>query len=410
MEQKKKQEVFFKKEDNFYKASLSTEELYTEVHGESSSYGTSANDLIKEMMANMMALVSKQGLTLNTLIITDYGCGRSDAANIVGWIINERGKDICQMLQAGNSYEAVLNMLEPWFEIAHKYVNVAELSQVTDYGNVIVQRFDIGVPEFSAPLSQRANIVFCNDVAEHIPYEDIPAFIEDLENAGDYVIMSISLRDAVNYCKLNEDDLLQKAEKVDSLPERCIFLTKDLSGYYIFSLHVSILPKDEWQELLGDKWNLLPAQDYTAVSAVNFEIDEDYSAYKRRLICKEGFVDMIPIPTKPNSRYETDPILFRRTAAIQPHKHVFKLNVLEETFTENEFVAKERQISLAWLKLMEAEIERNDEGQWVLTSIADNYIDRISALDRYSKLAGTDPKVIAERANKYLYNVTGIKL
>lgn len=409
--QKKKQDVFFKKEDNFFKVSLSTEELYTEVHGESSSYGTSANDLIKEMMANVIALSSKQGLKLDReLIITDYGCGRSDAANVVGWIINERGKDICQMLQVGNSYEAVLNMLEPWFEIAHKHVNVAELSQVTDYGNVIVQRFDIGVPEFSAPLSQRANIVFCNDVAEHIPYEDIPAFIEDLEKAGKYVIMSISLRDAVNYCKLNEDDLLQKAEKVDSLPERCIFLTKDLSGYYIFSLHVSILPKDEWQELLGDKWNLLPAQDYTAVSAVNFEIDEEYSAYKRRLICQEGFVDMIPIPTKPNSRYETDPILFRRTAAIQPHKHVFKLNVLEETFTENEFVAKERQISLAWLKLMEAEVLRNEEGRWVLTSIADNYIDRISALDSYSKLAGTNPAVIAERTKRYLHCVTGIKL
>ena len=68
-------------------------------------------------------------------------------------------------------------------------MKTAELSQVTQYGNVTVQRYDIGVPEFSVPLSQRADIVFCNDATEHVPYKDIPAFIEDLESAGKYVIM-----------------------------------------------------------------------------------------------------------------------------------------------------------------------------------------------------------------------------
>ena len=47
MKQEKKQEVFFLNENSPYKASLSTEELYTEVHGESSSYGTSAKNQIK---------------------------------------------------------------------------------------------------------------------------------------------------------------------------------------------------------------------------------------------------------------------------------------------------------------------------------------------------------------------------
>ena len=118
MEQGKKQEVFFKKEDNFFKVSLSTEELYTEVHGESSNYGTSANDLIKEMMVNVIALSSKQGLKLySELTITDYGCGRSDATSVVGWIINEQGHNIEFMLQE-EEYEEILNMLEPCFDHA----------------------------------------------------------------------------------------------------------------------------------------------------------------------------------------------------------------------------------------------------------------------------------------------------
>lgn len=87
-----------------------------------------------------------------------------------------------------------------------------------------------------------ADVVFCNDVFEHIPEPEIPAFINVLEESGKYIFASISLRDAVNYTAIPESLLLENAREVSS--PTGIVLTKDISGDYIFSLHISVLPKN----------------------------------------------------------------------------------------------------------------------------------------------------------------------
>ena len=396
MEQKNKQEVFFLNNGQWFKNSLDMKTLYTEVHSGAEKYGSSANKLVKEMIANLLDLARMGRIDLSEpFIITDYGCGQSKAANVLAQVISDTGVILMDMLNSGYNYASLLMYLEANIQ-ATDSIEITELDQIMTYGHVTVQRFDIGIPKFSAPLTRKADVVFCNDVFEHIPYEDIPAFIADLENAGDYVVASISLRDAVNYSRLSKEVLLNGAVAIDEAPTSGIILTEEGDDAYIFSLHVTIMPQDKWQEMLGNGWTLLPAQDYTACSAMNFVPSQEYQSFKRTLISQIGFADFIPFPTIAGTRYETDLTLFARTAKMQPQKHVYKLNALEH-YPDSEFKTAETAESMEFLKFVGATIRKNTEtGLWEIEHLP-HFIAKLYALDKLSKTGTvTADEIIAE--------------
>lgn len=398
MEQTNKQTVYFQTNGQWYQNQIDLKDVYTLAHANHSGYGSSANVLINEMLANLMDLIC-QGLVdiTSPLTITDFGCGQSKSANVLAAVVSENYLRIDSMLRQGRPYGDILDELEPAVQAANT-VQVTALQQVMSYGHITVQRFDIGVPEFSTPLTKKADIVFCNDVFEHIPKADLPSFIQDLENSGNFVIASISLRDAVNYNKIKGEILLADAELQHEKPQSGIVLTKDVSGDYIFSLHVTIMPQDKWQKLLGERWTLLPAQDYTACSAMNFQPSAEYQAYKRELIAKIGFADFIPFPTPIGTKYEADPILFRRTAVMQPQKHLYKLNALED-YPESDFTHKERAETAAFFRFLGAEAAKSTQtGLWEFTVLPENFLKKLYALEHLSKREHGDNKSVAATA------------
>ncbi len=393
MEKGNLQKVYFKNDENWYTNTIDLKQVYSSVHAQATSYGSSANLLINEMLANLLELAFQRKLILSQpFIITDYGCGRSKAANILAELVAENTKLISRLQSNGVKLEKIIQILSPKIaELDAK--EISSLDRVMTYKHITVQRYDLGIPEFSTKPEQRADIVFCNDVMEHIPQDAISSFVAELTSAGKYVVASISLRDAVNYMAVPTKLLLENALKVSEPANDGIVLTKDISGDFIFSLHVSVFPKEKWQSILGDGWFLLDAQDYTACSAMNFEPTAEYKTFKKELIAQLGFADFIPFPTTLGSRYEKDPILYRRTALMQPEKHLRKLNVLEE-YPESAFKKKERMESLAFLAYFGVQIAQNAKGLWYIVSVPDNLLDRLSELEKASKIgASTDADV-----------------
>ena len=394
--QKNNQTVFFQNNGQWYKNSIDLKNVYTATHA-ARTYGSSAYALVNEMLANLVELARQKAIELTKpFVITDYGCGQSRAANVLASIISKKAVIIDEMINSGKSFSEIF--AETTAEIKKQNPPVF-LKQIMQYGHITVQRYDIGIPEFAVPLSQKADVVFCNDVFEHIPLQDLPAFIEDLEAAGKFIFASISLRDAVNYKKLPEDTIMANALPVRN-PGKGIILNKDISGAYIFSLHVTIMPQDKWQSLLGKKWTLLPAQDYTACSAMNFAPSSEYQRYKRELISKIGFADFIQFPTMLGTLYETDPILFRRTALIQAQKHLYKLNALE-SFPESSFKEKELAVSKAFLNFIGASVKKGKTGLWEFAQeLPEDYLSKLIALERLSKKeAKTNQQVKAAAAD-----------
>lgn len=385
MKQKNKQTVFFQNNGQWYRSNVDLKNVYTSTHA-TRTYGSSADVLVNEMLANLLELACQKAIRLTRpMVITDYGCGQSRAANALASIISKKAVVIDEMINSGKSFSEIF--AEATTEIKEQdNLHTAFPEQIMQYGHITVQRYDIGIPEFAVPLPKKADIVFCNDVFEHIPLQDLSAFIEDLEAAGKYIFASISLRDAVNYNKLSEDTVMANAIPV-SEPGEGIILNKDISGAYIFSLHVTIMPQDKWQSLLGKKWTLLPAQDYTACSAMNFAPSSEYQRYKRELISKVGFADFIQFPTMLGTLYETDPILFRRTALIQAQKHLYKLNALE-TFPESPFKEKELAVSKAFLRFIGASVKKGETGLWEFAQeLPEDYLSKLTALEHLSKKA-----------------------
>lgn len=394
MKQVNKQEVFFKDTaGNWFRNLVDLKDVYMRVHSAGTKYGSSADMLLSEMMANVLELIREGKVSLEKgLIITDYGCGRSKAANVVGKTLASNAKAISLMFAKGENLKTVMAFVAPLLK-AENAIEVSGLNQVETYGTgtVTVQRFDIGIPEFSKTLENRADVVFCNDVFEHIPAVDLPAFIEALESTGKYIFASISLRDAVNYSPLEEALLKKGAQRVQDVPKNAIVLEKDACGAYIFSLHVSVFPKSEWQKILGSRWHLLPAQDYTACSAINFEPSDDYQAYKKDLIASVGFADFIAFPTPVGTRYESDPILFRRVAKMQPAKHVMKLKALEE-YPDSAFKRSETAKSQAFLAFIGVKDRQ-------LSSLPQDYLEKLYELERQSKAGELkNNQLIAQRA------------
>lgn len=385
MKQSNKQTVFFKDaEGQWFKNQINLKKVYTNVHSAGTKYGSSADMLVYEMTANLLELIKEGKIDLKKgLTITDYGCGKSTAANVVGKVFaSNRDFIIEKLIEEGVSLSEVMEYLMPVLKQVNSLKEKLPM-QTELYDLIKVQRFDIGIKEFSSPLKERADVVFCNDVFEHIPYEDLPAFVSDLQAAGRYIFASISLRDAVNYSPLKEEVVFKGAKKSSEPTKGAIILKQDPSGAYIFSLHVSVLPKATWQKILGKKWHLLTAQDYTACSAMNFQPSTDYQAYKKDLIAKVGFADFIAFPTPVRTRYESDPILFRRVAEMQPAKHVMKLATLEE-YPESEFKTAEKEKSEAFLKFIGLKPAKN--GRYHLSRLPKGYLKKLYKLEEKAKM------------------------
>ncbi len=378
--EKNLQIVSFEQSNQWYESLIDLKGVYSSVHSNSKGYGSSANLLVNEMFANLLELAFQKKIELSSpLIITDYGCGQSKASNILAEIIANNVERISSAISAGKSINEILREMSPKIKEADNK-EVSFLPQSVSYGHILVQRYDIGIAEYSMKPKYKADVVFCNDVFEHIPETDLLAFIAGLQEAGQYIFASISLRDAVNYMKVPEGMLWENAKKVDA-PKGIILTRDDVSGEFIFSLHVSIFSQSRWQEILGSDWTLLAAQDYTAVSAMNFRPSEEYQKAKRDLISQFGFVDFIPFPTKLGSRYERDPILWRRTALMQPQKHIQKLNVLE-SFPESAFKKQETEESLAFLSFIGVSFTKN--GIWEIEKVPD-FLDKLYQLEQTCK-------------------------
>ena len=350
------------------------------------------------MLANLLDLTQQGFVHLDQpLIITDYGCGQSKASNVLAMVVSQTSYEISELLGNDASYEEILDFLAPYIKEADS-VQLTELHQVTQYGHITVQRYDIGIPAFANKLTTKADVVFCNDVFEHIPTEELATFIADLEQTGKYIVASISLRDAVNYSKLSLDDLCKGATKVDK-PTSGITLSQDPSGCYLFSLHVSIFPPEKWQEILGSNWVLLSAQDYTACSALNYCPSENYRQHKRELIAKVGFADFIPFPTKIGSKYQNDPILFRRTAMMQPQKHIQKLNALLE-YPDSTFKNDEASKSKGFLAFLGAKLQFS--GVYAIESLPDNWLKKLYALEALSKQNASNDAEVWKKAEEII--------
>ncbi len=401
MKKENLQKVYFFNSKKWYQNSIDLKQVYSSVHAQATGYGSSANLLINEMLANLLELALQKKIDISKpFIITDFGCGRSKAANILAELIAENTEQIANMLASGSKIGEIIQSLSSKVaELDAK--EISSLDRVMSYKHITVQRYDLGVPEFSTKPEQRADIVFCNDVMEHIPQDAISSFVAELTNAGQYVVASISLRDAVNYMAVPEKLLTNNAVEVDDPKSDGIVLTKGISGDFIFSLHVSVFPKERWQNILGDGWFLLDAQDYTACSAMNFEPTAEYKAFKKELIAQIGFADFISFPTILGSRYEKDPILYRRTALMQPEKHIRKLNVLEE-YPESDFKQREQRESLAFLAYIDAKVEQDENGQWKLISLPGNVLDRLTELEKASKVGANTDADVREKTKKII--------
>ena len=192
MKQTNKQTVFFKDAaGNWFRNQIDLKDVYMRVHSAGTKYGSSADMLLSEMTANVLELIREGKVSLEKgLIITDYGCGRSKAANVVGKTLASNAEAISCMFAKAESLKTVMAFVAPLLK-AENAIKVSGLSQVETYGTVTVQRFDIGIPEFSKTLENRADIVFCNDVFEHIPAVDLPAFIEALESTENSIVGNI---------------------------------------------------------------------------------------------------------------------------------------------------------------------------------------------------------------------------
>ena len=397
--EKNLQKVSFKLANQWYDSVIDLKSVYTSVHAGAKNYGSSANQLVSEMFANLLELAFQKKIDLtNTLLITDYGCGQSKASNVLAEVLANNAEKIASLMEKGVGINEILQDLSQEIKNADSAEVTEIIPRVTKYRHIIVQRYDIGIPEYSIKPVNKADVVFCNDVLEHIPEHELPDFLTGLQEAGKYIFASISLRDAVNYMAIPESMLWENAQKVDA--PSGIVLTKDVSGAYIFSLHVSVLPQSKWQEILGSQWTLLPAQDYTAVSAMNFAPSAKYQAEKRDLIAQVGFADFIPFPTKMGTRYEQDPILWRRTALMQPQKHIQKLNALEG-HPESAFKAKEKQESLEFLSYIGAKISQKEDGSWELEDMPE-FLDKLAELEKLSKAGNKTDEAVKAAATKII--------
>lgn len=330
-----------------------------------------------EMMLNIFELVRQKHISFDSsFVITDIMGGKSNAANKVGcyWAANVDGFEV--MLENGNTFDGVIDYA---LEELKSYNNVkmkpAEQITCYDYGKTItVQNYDERVKAYATPLLNKADIVFCNGLLAYTPVEDIPNLLDKIKNAGKYVFMTIPLRPSPGYVLLKGNELISGAMPAEQAPSGAVVLEKNENGDYILPAHVSVLDKKQWQQLLGEEWVLLPSTDCTAVLAVNFKPSAEYDELKKRIVAKYGFADFIPFPTLVKTPAEKNQLLLKRTAAIQPLKHLMKLEALE-AYPQSDFKTRETAESKALLQF--AGLKPNSSGAYRLEDMPKESIQKI---------------------------------
>ena len=95
----------------------------------------------------------------------------------------------------------------------------------------------------------------------------------------------------------------------------------------------------------------MPSVDCTCISAVNFTPSAEYLRDKKKLVELYGFADQFPFPSPVKSPVEKDELLSARNAALQPLKHLLRLEALK-SYPQSDFKEKESQKSRAFLKAL----------------------------------------------------------
>ena len=301
------------------------------------------NALVCEMLLDIFEVFRQKHINFDSsFVMTDLGAGKSNAANLCGmyWSAHTDGFEVS--MRHGAALDDViayaLNGIEGENEVKRKQAPQVVLY---DYSKeVTVQNFDESVKGYDKPLSQKADILYCNSLLARTPAADVPALVDELKQMGKFIFLTIPLIPSAGYVMLKASTLMKKAEAVSHVPDGSVILEKSKDGDYILPANITVLSKEQWQQVLGPDWYFLPSTDCTAVSAVNFVPDAEYAAYKQKIVEKYGFADQIPFPTPMKSPIEKDQLLSARHTALQPLKYKMRSEALR-SFPESDFKEKE---------------------------------------------------------------------
>lgn len=123
------QKVSFQLSDQWYENTFDLKKVYTSVH-KAKAYGCSANQLITEMFANLLDLAFQKKIELTfPFIITDYGCGRSKAANVLAEVVSDNADRISTALQNGKSISEILQEISPEIKKENGVWQIEELPE-----------------------------------------------------------------------------------------------------------------------------------------------------------------------------------------------------------------------------------------------------------------------------------------
>ena len=292
-------------------------------------YGASAEYLQWEVLFNILNLARLGKIDIERFSIVDYGCRRTTLVNVIAMTLSKVSRQVSIMLAKKLDLIEIMNFIEPTLsEISSQ--KWEHISQEEVYGSIVARRYDASVPEFSAPLQEKSDIVICLDWFEHLPKRYLGAFVKELETIGRYLIGNVFLRPAVNYATFSKAALLKGAVWVKTPSEESILLEQEGENY-LFPLHLTILKQEEWMKILGEGYFSLPGPDWTAFFVYNFYPGEDFKLLKEKAIERKGWVDYIPLPVRLFSKYEKEknPLLFEKVIRMQHLKWQLLLDTLK---------------------------------------------------------------------------------
>ena len=397
MEELKKTEVFFQNADGrWLKNQIDLKAAQKKLPFIEARSLTQPNALVCEMMLDIFEVLKQKHINFeSSFIVSDIGDGKSNAANRSGgyWSANVDGFEVS--IHYGGTLDEVisrtLNEVKMSNEI--KYKQTPQVV-VYDYSHsVTVQNFDESVKAYAEPLSKKADIVYCNSLLARTPVADIPALIEDLKKMGKYIFLTIPLIPSAGYVTLKASTLMKKALEVDKVPDGAVILEKNKDGDYLLPANISVLSKKQWQRLLGDGWTFLPSVDCTCVSAVNFSPSAEFLQHKKRIVELCGFADQIPFPSLVKSPVEKDALLSARNAALQPVKHLMRIEALK-SYPKSDFKEKELQKSRAFLKALGINEDCKPE------NLPKNLVDKLLSWETKAKAFLQQEKVKQSLANQ----------
>ncbi len=354
------------------------------------------NALVCEMMLDIFEVLKQKHINFeSSFVVTDVGDGKSIAAHHSGgcWSANVDGFEV-SIRYGGTLDDAIMHVMSVVKlenEVKHKQTPQVV---VYDYSHsVTVQNFDESVKAYAEPLSKKADIVYCNSLLARTPVADIPALIEELKKMGKYIFLTIPLIPSAGYVTLKASTLMKKAQEVDKVPDGAVVLEKNKDGDYLLPANISVLSKKQWQRLLGDGWTFHPSVDCTCVSAVNFTPSAEFLQHKKKIVELCGFADQIPFPSLIKSPVEKDPLLSARNAALQPIKHLMKLEALK-SYPKSDFREKELQKSKAFLKALGINEDCKPE------NLPKNLVDKLLSWETKAKAFLQQEKVKQSLANQ----------